>query len=92
VEPEGSSPRLQELTTVPVLSLINPVHFPFPFLEKHFTTILKSTPKSCKVSPLGFPNQNIERTSHLIPIHTMYPTHVILLYLISRIMFSEKHR
>ena len=74
---------------VPILSQINPLHaLPSHLLKIHFN-ILQSGSSRRSVS-LRFPYQNT--VPLLSPIHATCPTHVILLYLIARIISGEEFR
>jgi len=93
MEPEGSFPLSQLSTTCPILGQLDPVHAPTcHFLNVHLNIILPSTPGSPKLSfSLRFPHQNPVCTS-LLPIRATYPTHLILLDLIIRMIFGEQYR
>ena len=78
---------------VSILSQINPVQAPHP-TSWRFVLILSSHLSLGLTSgllPSDFPNQNPYSQLHF-PIHATCPTSLILLYLITRIIFSEEYR
>jgi hypothetical protein len=92
MEPEGSLPRFQVPATCPYPEpdQSSPLP-PSYFLQIHLNIILLSVPVSSKWSlSLRFPHQKPVWTSSLI--RATYRAHLILLYLITRIMFGEEYR
>ena len=83
------------LPPVPILNQINPVHAYHPTCWRPISILSSpSMPGSYKWHPsLRFPDQNPVGTSPLLsPILATCPTHLILLYLIIRIIFGEEYR
>jgi len=82
---------------VPLLCHINPVHVSLThFLKIHFNIILPSKYGSSKWSrslslSSSFPIKTLH-TPLLSPIRATCPTHLIILYLITRIIFCEEYR
>ena len=90
MEPEGSLPLLQVPSTCPYPESDRPNPYPpSHFLKIHLTTILPSTPGSCKLSlSLRFPYQ----IPPLTPIRAICPAHCIALVLITRMVFGKQYR
>jgi len=93
MEPEGSLPHSHGPPPVPILSQINPLHNPSShFLKIRLNIILPSKPGHSKWTlSLRFPHQN-PVTSLLFPTRATFPTHHIVLDLITRIIFGEQYR
>ena len=78
---------------VPILSQLDPVHTTTShFLKIHVSIMLPSNSGSSKWSiSLKFPHQNAAQTSPF-PIRATRPTHLIILYLITRTILGEEYR
>ena len=78
---------------VPILSQFEPVHtHTSHLLNSHLNILLPSTPGSSKwFLPLRFHHQNLVHASPL-PTCPMFPTHLILLYFITRRKVREEYK
>ena len=75
---------------LPILSQINSVHaVQFCLYKIHFNIILSTRRSSTWSLSLRFSHQNLGSTS-LCTVSTTYPSHRILLHLITRILFGEE--
>jgi hypothetical protein len=75
---------------VPILSQLNPLHAPSHILKIHFNIILPSTPGSPKWSPSL--RSKILCARLFYPIRATFPSHLILLDLITRIISRDEYR
>jgi hypothetical protein len=87
VQPERSLPRSQDVATLLVLSLMNPVHaLQFYFFKMHFNIILPCVLRSPKSPPsFRFPVL-------LSPTHATCPANLILLHLMTLILFHAQYK
>jgi hypothetical protein len=76
----------------PIFSQLNPVHtLTSLFLKTHFNIIFPSTLGFLQWSPyLRFPHQNLY-TAFPYPMRPTSPTHLILLYFITRTILGEEY-
>ena len=78
---------------LPVLSHISPVHDPQPTSWKLILVLSShlNLGHPCVLFPSGFPAKTLY-TPLLAPIRATCPTHLIILYLITRIIYGEEYR